>query len=88
MRDCAFTIEFSGNADALVRKAKAALDAAGGTLDGDARSGDFAVKAGMISVSGSYQVEGTMMAVSITKKPVMLTCGRIEKEVRKYLLGS
>lgn len=75
-----FDIEV-GNVAAALEKAKRAIDAEGGDLDGDTSSGTFSGK----GVYGSYSaVSGGKVRVTITKKPFYAPDGIIESKVREF----
>jgi hypothetical protein len=85
MAECSFNIDFDAGADRIVETAAQAITAAGGKFSGDVAGGEFSLSAGMISVKGSYAIDGSRLNIVITRKPVMISCSRIEKEIRKYL---
>jgi hypothetical protein len=85
MPDCSFKIELRKNAGEVVDMARQAIIGAGGKFSGDEGTGEFSLSAGIGSINGNYAVEQGSMKIIISKKPLVLSCGRIEKEVRKYL---
>jgi hypothetical protein len=82
---CTFTISFTGSAKELVRRAKQTIEREGGTFVGDAIQGDFKGKTAIGSIQGKYQVEGQSITLSIIKKPLLLSCNRIQKELSAVL---
>jgi hypothetical protein len=82
--DCSFRIPFSGDADALIRKARQAITGAGGSFEGDSASGRFTLSI-IGKMDGNYRVDGDALHVVISKKPLMIACSRIEKELKNYL---
>lgn len=82
---CRFNISFSEDPENLVRRAKQALERAGGSFNGNPVEGDFQAKTPIGFIKGSYQIEGQELSLSITKKPLLLSCKRIEKELSSAL---
>jgi hypothetical protein len=82
---CQFHIPFSGDAESLLRRAKQEIVTAGGEFAGTAASGDFSVKSPLGSIRGSYQVEGQQILLVITKKPFLLSCSKIGKELNAVM---
>jgi hypothetical protein len=78
MSACNFSIPFSGNAEAILAKAKAALEGQNGNFDGDAHSGSFEVSVFANLIKGNYQVEGNVLKLEIFNKPFLVPCSTIE----------
>ena len=79
---CNFKIPFSGDAKALISRAKREIESAGGMLSGDENFGEFMGKSPIGSIGGSYSIVGNELIININKKPLLLSCKRIEKELR------
>lgn len=75
---CQFSLPFSGTPDAVLQKAKNAVQSQGGTFNGDASKGDFKVSVFGNSIAGSYTVSGDQLNVDITDKPFLIPCSAIE----------
>jgi hypothetical protein len=84
MSDCSFSIPFDGDPGSLITTARTAITEAGGRFSGDNASGEFSLSL-IGTLKGSYSVEGQSLNIVISKKPAILSCGRIEKELKKYL---
>ena len=78
---CQFSIPFSGDPGSLVERARQEIERAGGAFNGDSTQGGFHVKTALGSIHGSYQVAGQEISLAIIKKPFLLSCKRIEKEL-------
>ncbi|MDQ6812196.1 MAG: hypothetical protein M3040_00425 [Bacteroidota bacterium] len=78
---CQFSIPFSSDAEGLIGRAKQQIEKAGGSFTGDASMGKFEASTPIGSIVGSYQIEGQEIALSISKKPFLLSCAKIEKEL-------
>jgi hypothetical protein len=83
MSDCSFSIPVTGSPDALLNKARSAVQGQGGTFNGDSNTGNFKVTVFGNTIAGNYTVAGGNMNIVITDKPFMLSCGMIES----YLKG-
>ncbi len=85
MSACTFSIPFSGQVSDLVAKAKNAIQGAGGTFDGDLTTGSFTVPIVIGKIVGKYVIEAQQFKIDITEKPMMVPCGMIEDQLKKYL---
>ena len=83
---CQFTIPFSNSADNVVNRAKQEIEQTGGFFNGDSSQGRFQVKTPLGTIGGSYQVIGQEISMVIEKKPFLLSCKRIEKELRGVMI--
>lgn len=79
---CQFSIPYSGDAESLLQRARQEIERAGGVLSGSITQGNFQAKTPIGSIQGTYQFAGEEIVLSIIKKPLLLTCKRIEKELR------
>ncbi|MCW3110658.1 MAG: hypothetical protein JWQ09_5164 [Segetibacter sp.] len=82
---CQFNISFSGDAESLITRAKQEIERSGGFFNGNAAQGDFQAKTPIGSIRGTYQIEGREISLAITKKPFLLSCTRIEKELTSVM---
>lgn len=82
---CEFSLPFSGTADAVLAKAKRAVEGQGGNFNGDAAGGDFSVSVFGNKIVGNYTVSGQTMRVNITDKPFMVPCSAIESFLKNQL---
>jgi hypothetical protein len=85
MARCQFSIEFSGGAEELLQKAKDGITRARGSFEGDASQGAFRVPTPLGEIKGMYAIEGSVIAITVSDKPMLLGCGRIESELRKFM---
>ena len=84
MSKCNFSISFSGSAEEVYQKAKAAVERQGGNFNGDASSGSFSINV-FGTISGSYAVSGNQLNISIEDKPMMIPCGAIENVLKSQI---
>lgn len=82
---CQFSIPFLGDPDSLMKRARQEIERSGGAFNGDSAKGGFHAKNALSSVHGSYQVGGQEIFLSIIKKPFLLSCKRIEKELSNVM---
>ncbi len=75
---CEFKVPFSGNADEILKKAKELVESQGGSFQGDTFMGEFSVAVFGNRVAGAYAVEGNILQMEITEKPMMVPCNMIE----------
>lgn len=81
---CKFSIPITGTPEAMLAKAKKAVESQGGEFNGDANSGSFHVKV-MGSIEGSYTVSGSELLINIENKPMFIPCGTIEGFLKSQL---
>jgi hypothetical protein len=85
MAKCNFSLPFSGPASAIIAKAKKSIEDQGGSFHGDDISGSFSVNSPVGGVYATYLIEGQNLNVAVTKKPIVLSCDKIEEFLRKQL---
>ena len=83
MAQCVFDITFTGSATALFERAKAIIQAQGGTLTGDGTRGSVSAQTPIGRMAGTYAVTGQVAHFEITEKPFLLSCARIQAELAK-----
>lgn len=84
MAQCNFSIPFNGAPEAFSLKARQAIMGSGGTFQGDANAGNFAVSTPLGDIRGSYVIQQPEIMVTITSKPFLVSCSMIEKQLRGY----
>ncbi len=87
MAACNFSIPFSGEADAVLGKARTAVQSQGGQLNGDTGAGDFTVSVFGNTIAGSYTVTGQNMNIVIDSKPFLIPCSTIEGFMKNQIGG-
>lgn len=85
MPACNFNIPFSGSAADIHYKAQAAVQGQGGLFRGDDSSGNFELTVLGSQISGSYQISGQELQVTIDSKPFMIPCSTIQSYLSKHL---
>lgn len=84
MAQCNFSIPFSSSPESLSIQAQKAIMGAGGTFQGDATAGNFGVSTPLGDIRGNYIIQQSVIMVTITTKPFLVSCGMIEKQLRGY----
>lgn len=85
-----FNINFPGNSNEFVVKANSAIKTKGGVFTGDANKGTFVLKTAIGAVQGIYQVldnatpANTQVAITITKKPFIVSMNKIQEVISGY----
>ncbi|MES2795192.1 MAG: hypothetical protein V4683_04455, partial [Bacteroidota bacterium] len=85
-----FNINYPGNSNDFVIKAKNAINTKGGVFIGDSTKGAFTLKTAIGAVQGNYQVlpvtssGQTDVAITITKKPFIVSMKKIQEVISDY----
>lgn len=85
MSDCRFSIALTTTSEATLARAEAAIRKQGGEFSGTATGGSFSIPIMVGQVRGSYAINGDQLEVTITDKPMFVSCGMIEAQLRKQL---
>jgi|AAFX01.2.fsa_nt_gi hypothetical protein len=85
MSDCKISVPFTGSAEAILSKAKAAIESQNGIFRGDEISGEFEVTVFSNTIKGNYSVTGKILYLVITDKPFFVTCSMIENILVKQI---
>ena len=85
-----FTIGFPGTSSQFTTKASTAITEKGGQFTGDANKGTFHIKTGIGAVEGTYEVlapssaSQTPIAITITKKPFIVSTNKIKEAITGF----
>ena len=85
MSNCNFIIKQEQAVEQLIEKAKNAILNAKGAFEGNTEKGEFTIPTPVGKIEGKYMVQSDSIAFEITDKPMILSCSRIEDELKKYL---
>ena len=85
MSDCKVSIPFTVTAEAILARAKAAIEQQNGVLTGDENSGEFEVTVFGNTIKGNYSVTGNILDLVITQKPFFVPCSTIENILLKEI---
>ena len=67
-----------------IAKARTAILNAGGTINGDDEQGRFSGDSPLGKIEGTYATFADSIAVTILRKPIMVSCSVIRDRVRGY----
>lgn len=86
MAKCNLMIPLTKAPDIVIDTAKKKIADAGGKMEGDTVKGSFSVSIPILGkIAGAYTVQGKMLAVDVTDKPMMLSCDKIQGWLSKQL---
>lgn len=85
MSACNFSIPFSGEAETILNKARAAIESQNGNFSGDTTSGNFDVTVFANTIKGNYNVSGQNLNITITDKPFLIPCSTIESFLKSKI---
>ncbi len=85
MAKCNFNVDYTDPVEKLIEKAKSGITSMGGTFEGDTVNGKYSIPTKAGKVTGLYLVQENSIIFEITDKPGLVSCKRIENELRKYL---
>jgi hypothetical protein len=85
MRSCdPFEIPLPADLVGTLSRVEALIVSEGGRFTGTATAGQFAGSSPLGTIEGHYEVQGSLIRVTITSKPMLAPCGMIEERIRKY----
>jgi hypothetical protein len=73
-------VKLNQPAEQLIARAQAGAEKNGVAFAGDASTGNFSGK----GIEGSYLIEGEMLKIDISKKPMVMPWALIETSVKKF----
>ena len=82
---CNFTFEYTAPKDKMVSKLSSAILGQKGSFQGNESGGNFSFSAMGFAFSGNYSINGDQVSVEITDKPFLVSCSKIESEIKKYI---
>lgn len=82
---CKFQFPFSVPAAEAVSKARKAVESQNGSFTGDVAKGGFEVSVFGNYIKGNYTIEGQVLYLEVTDKPVFVPCSLIESFLKKEI---
>ena len=85
-----FNIDYPGSSNEFVVNATKAIQNKGGVFQGNASAGSFSLQTLIGAVKGTYQVVSdpnspqTKVAITITKKPMVVPMSKIQEVISSY----
>jgi hypothetical protein len=87
LRTCdPFDVPVPADLPGVIARVRALITGEGGTFTGDVKAGQFAGPTPVGTVEGRYAVQGAVIRITITSKPMIAPCGAIEAKIRKYFV--
>ena len=88
LRSCdPFDVPVPADLTAAIARVRALITGQGGTFAGDTTAGRFAGPSPLGLVEGRYTVQGAVIRIMITSKPMVAPCGTIEARIRGYFVS-
>ena len=85
LRSCdPFDVPIPADLSAAMSRVRTIIRGEGGTFTGDAKAGKFTGSTPVGTVEGRYAVQGAVIRITITSKPMVAPCAAIEAKIRKY----
>ncbi len=84
MASCNFIIPFTAPASVILSCIQEEVEKNKGTFNGNDTEGSFTINI-FGSLTGSYTIRGQELHISITSKPLFISCGQIESFLRKQI---
>lgn len=85
MPPCRFEFPFPGRADVLVETIQRHVARAGGSFDGSAAEGTFALSTPIGKFRGTYVVSGQTIVLEVRDRPFFVPCSAIETKLGEYI---
>lgn len=83
---CNFSINYPNPKEQLVAQLRSAImSQSNAHFEGDNTTGAFAFTAMGFDIAGNYGINGDIIEVNITDKPFLVSCSKIESEIKKFL---
>ena len=79
-----FDVTIKGKPKDVLGQVRKKISDAGGSFAGDEHAGTFSGKSVLGDIKGSYSVSGQTATITITSKPFLAPCGKIESTIRDY----
>lgn len=79
-----FEITLTAAPEEVIAAAKKAAAKNGVTLEGDAQAGRFSG----LGIAGDYSIAGPTLTVAISRKPLIMSWGLIEKSLRDFFASA
>ncbi len=82
---CKFNINYPHPKEEAIRRLREGVEDNGGTFEGDTTNGHFRVGTPIGSFEVEYTIENDTITIDVLKKPLLVSCKRIKKEIEKYI---
>ena len=88
MAACSFSYPLQGDPQAAFDQARREIMRQGGTVTGTATRGTARVPSPVGAISMAYTVQGSQLAIDVTDKPWLASCGQIDTALGKAIAAS
>lgn len=85
MSKCIINLPFSGDPEPFIQQVRSQVSNFGGKFEGDSNSGSIYVSTPLGKVAGTYQISSSIVTITITEKPMFISCGKIEDLLKSYI---
>lgn len=82
---CIFSIPYNGNSKLLVKKIEKDITENGGAFSGNDKKGEIEIDTPLGKVKGTYEIKVKEIVITITKKPLVLSCKKIKDNLSGYI---
>ncbi len=82
---CKFSLPFTTSSEQIISKAKSAISSAGGKFMNEGNTGTFELPVPVGKIEGAYNIADGSLHITITHKPVFVSCHLIEHKLKEYL---
>jgi len=88
MAKCNYQFPFESTTEEVYSKMKDLIELNGGTIQGDAVQGTIRFPVPVLGdISGTYSIANQEIYIEILEKPFLVSCKKIESEIRKSLFN-
>lgn len=82
---CKFQLSFNTPVETALEKARSAVENQHGIFNGDTTSGNFELTVFGNFIKGNYSIDGQVLYLEVTDKPLFVPCAMIEGFLRKEI---
>ena len=80
-----FNVNTDMDVKSLIEKIQTEIENENGTFEGNEKSGSVVLPSPVGSVHADYKVVDGELELSVTKKPMVLSMGRLKSEIQKII---
>lgn len=85
MASCdSFTVEIREELTTVIQNVRARIQDSNGSFNGNTNSGTFSGNTPVGRIKGMYTVNSDTATITITDRPIMAPCGKIQSKIREY----
>jgi hypothetical protein len=81
-----FTVTVNGDLDAALQRVKNDVQSRGGTFNGDLSGGSASGNVPLLGhFQATYTVAGNQVTITVTQRPLLISCATIKAQAQHYL---